>query len=287
MGIAGANLGAAAFTGAPEQVEASAVGASVGVHHPCQWWSERRVLFLADQHFRPRPRPGRSVRKPFPDWVDYTPHSIWIYDTTPFPAAGMAVLALEDLVSRKWITEIVSVEETSTQLQLGFTNALTAEGLLDLATTRQDRPLDPTVDDPTRPILLAVSDHGPQMPPDPPGSSSPCARSPHTSAGPAPPPTRPGSKAWSGTSRPTTHPCSRSTTRTHCLTNSPTSASTTTPSDSTPASATSPPNDEHHRRGETIRKTHEAGLEHARQRRLARHRQHRHDQHDPGPDDAG
>ena len=35
--------------------------------------SVRRVLFLADKHFRPRPRPGKSVRKPFPDWVTYTP----------------------------------------------------------------------------------------------------------------------------------------------------------------------------------------------------------------------
>ncbi len=120
--------------------------------------SVRRVLFLADKHFRPRRRPGRSVRKPFPDWVDYTPNSIWIYDTTHFPAAGMAVLAIEDLVSRKWITEIVSVEETSTQVQLGFTDALDTEGLLTSFTARQDRPIDPTVDDPARPILLAVSD---------------------------------------------------------------------------------------------------------------------------------
>ncbi|MEP6527842.1 MAG: hypothetical protein ABJA86_11835 [Nocardioidaceae bacterium] len=29
--------------------------------------SVRRVLFLADKHFRPRPRPGKSVRRPFPD----------------------------------------------------------------------------------------------------------------------------------------------------------------------------------------------------------------------------
>jgi putative transposase len=125
--------------------------------------SVRRVLFLADKHFRARPRPGRSVGKPFPNWVDYTPNSIWIYDTTHFPAAGMAVLAIEDLVSRKWITEVVSVEETSTQVQIGFTDALTAEGLLDALTAHQDRPIDPTVDDPTRPILLAVSANGPQM----------------------------------------------------------------------------------------------------------------------------
>jgi hypothetical protein len=36
----------------------------------------------------------------------------------------MAVLIIEDLVSRKWITEIVSVEETSTQVELAFTAAL-------------------------------------------------------------------------------------------------------------------------------------------------------------------
>lgn len=51
--------------------------------------SVRRVLFLADKHFRPLPKPGRSVRKPFPDWVEYTPNSIWIYDTTHFTAAGV------------------------------------------------------------------------------------------------------------------------------------------------------------------------------------------------------
>jgi putative transposase len=60
----------------------------------------RRVLFLADKHFRPLPKPGRSVRKPFPAWAEYKPNSLWIYDTTHFTAAGMAVLIVEDLVSR-------------------------------------------------------------------------------------------------------------------------------------------------------------------------------------------
>jgi hypothetical protein len=55
------------------------------------------------------------------------PGSIWIYDTTHYPAAGMAVLIIEDLVSRKWLTEVVWVEETSTQVELGFTAALQAE----------------------------------------------------------------------------------------------------------------------------------------------------------------
>ena len=42
----------------------------------------RRVLFVADKHFRPLPRPGRSTKRPFPEWAEYTPNSIWIYDTT-------------------------------------------------------------------------------------------------------------------------------------------------------------------------------------------------------------
>jgi len=100
--------------------------------------SVRRVLFLADKHFRPLPRPGRSVRKPFPDWVEYTPNQIWIYDTTHFPAAGMAVLIIEDLVSRKWLTEVVSSEETSTQVELAFTDALDREGLLEQVERRHD-----------------------------------------------------------------------------------------------------------------------------------------------------
>ena len=122
--------------------------------------SVRRVLFLADKHFRPLPRPGRSLRRPFPEWVDYTPNSIWIYDTTHFTAAGMSVLIIEDLVSRKWLTEIVSAEETSTQVELGFTDALEREGLLDALDARHH---DVSVDDEARPILLAVSDNGPQM----------------------------------------------------------------------------------------------------------------------------
>jgi putative transposase len=34
-----------------------------------------------------------------------------------------------DLVTRKWLATIVSTEETSTQVQVVFTDALEAEGL--------------------------------------------------------------------------------------------------------------------------------------------------------------
>ena len=53
----------------------------------------RRVLTLHDKHFRPLPRPGRSHRRPFPEWAEYRPNAIWIYDTerheAPFDRAVM------------------------------------------------------------------------------------------------------------------------------------------------------------------------------------------------------
>ncbi len=154
------------------------------------------VAHEAHLHFRARPRPGKSKRRPFPAWAEYTPNSIWIYDTTHFTRAGMAVLIIEDLVSRKWITHVVSVEETSTQVEVAFTDALQAEGLLETVDARHDDShLDLAVDEQTRPILLAVSDTAPKLRRAPPESSWPYARSPNTSAGPAPQPTRPGSKA--------------------------------------------------------------------------------------------
>jgi len=87
----------------------------------------------------------------------------WIFDTTHFTRAGVAATVIEDLVSRKWLAEIVSAEETSTQVEVVFTEALEREGLLELVGARQDGLVDPTVDDPSRPILLAMSDNGPQM----------------------------------------------------------------------------------------------------------------------------
>jgi hypothetical protein len=51
----------------------------------------------------------------------------------------------------------------STQVQVVFCDALEAEGLLERVTARQAGLVDPTVDDPSRPVLLALSDNGPQM----------------------------------------------------------------------------------------------------------------------------
>jgi transposase InsO family protein len=73
-----------------------------------------------------------------------------------------------DLVTRKWICELVSIEETSTQVQLVFMDALETEGLLELIEARQALPpVDPLSPDAAvdvlPPVLLAVSDNGPQM----------------------------------------------------------------------------------------------------------------------------
>ncbi len=125
--------------------------------------SVRRVLAAEGLRLRPLPRPGRWVRKPFPGWVAYRPNSIWIYDTTHFTHARVAATVTGDLVSRKWIAEIVSAEETSTQVQVVFCEALEREGLAELVAARQDGRVDLARDDPSRPVLLAMSDNGPQM----------------------------------------------------------------------------------------------------------------------------
>ncbi len=227
------------------------------------------------------------MRKPFPDWVEYRPNSIWIYDTTHFPAR-MAVLIIEDLVSRKWLATVVSVEETSTQVELGFTDALEAEGLLDAVDARhEDGRVDLSTDDETRPILLAVSDNGPQMTS---GSTREfmalCAIAQHFGR-----PGTPTDQAWIESLNghlkaeyphllairdPATLRAELDVARAHYngvrlhegvgyVT----------------------PNDEHEGRGEAIRKARQAGLEHARLHRLAWHREHRQDQPTQDPDDVG
>ncbi|HET9649076.1 MAG TPA: integrase core domain-containing protein [Microlunatus sp.] len=251
----------------------------------------RRVLFLADKHFRPLPKPGRSAKRPFPAWAEYQPNSLWIFDTTHFTRAGMAVLIIEDLVSRKWLSTVVSAEETSTQVEVGFTRALDAEGLLELVDGRHgDGRVDLGVDDEDRPILLAISDNGPQMTS---GSTREfmalCAIAQHFGR-----PGTPTDQAWIESLNghlkaeyphllairdPATLRAELDQVRAHyngvrlhqglryvC------------------------PNDEHEGRGEQIRKARQAGLETARQRRLTWHREHRNNQHHPAapePDDVG
>jgi putative transposase len=78
-----------------------------------------------------------------------------MYGTTHFSRAGVAVTVTEDLVSRQSIADIMSADETSTQVEIVFTGTLAVEGLLAVVEARADGLVDPTVDDPARPILLA------------------------------------------------------------------------------------------------------------------------------------
>jgi transposase InsO family protein len=127
--------------------------------------------------------PGTPVREPvpktpWPDWLEWKPNRIWAYDFTHFTRARRAAVAVLDMVSRKWLATICSAEETSTQVEVAFTTALDAEGLLEVIDLRDrvdsaslraalvsgDRDaVDAVVAQGTLPLLLAVSDNGPQM----------------------------------------------------------------------------------------------------------------------------
>ena len=174
------------------------------------------------------------------------------------------------------------------EVELAFTAALEAEGLLEQVEARHDDGrVDLSSDDQARPILLAVSDNGPQMTS---GSTREflalCAIAQHFGR-----PGTPQDQAWVESLNghlkaeyphllairdPATLRAELEIARAHynavrlhqgigyvC------------------------PNDEHEGRGEAIRKARQAGLETSRLRRLAWHRQHRQDQPIQDPDDVG
>jgi hypothetical protein len=108
--------------------------------------SVRRVLAAHGLVLRAPKRKGTSTKTPWPDWCTYRPNEMWIYDTTHFSATkGISVSVVEDMISRKWIDTIVSAEETSTQIQVLFTNALEREGLLEHVEARLDRSISPSM----------------------------------------------------------------------------------------------------------------------------------------------
>jgi transposase InsO family protein len=114
--------------------------------------------------FRRPKRPGRSERKPWPGWVEKKPNRIWIYDATHWKTSEAASVVITDVVSRKWVGDVTSTEETSIQVQAAFTRALRDEGLLDVIEERSPDgsvPYDP--EDDRLPVLLVMSDNGPQM----------------------------------------------------------------------------------------------------------------------------
>src|SRR5665811_1721996 len=134
-----------------------------------------RVLAAEGIALPGNPRRDPIPRAPWPDWLEWKPNHIWAYDFTHFTRARRAAIAILDMVSRKWLTTLVAAEESSTQVEVAFTAALDAEGMSEAAESwaspelqealnagDDDRLAELTVAGQV-PLLLAVSDNGPQM----------------------------------------------------------------------------------------------------------------------------
>ena len=140
--------------------------------------SESTVRRVLADHGLVLPSPGAREpveKRPWPDWLEWKPNRVWAYDFTHFTRAKRAVIAVLDMVSRKWLATLCSPEETSTQVEACFLAALEAEALLeviDLRDTEQLRQallsgepeqIEAVTGTGQLPLLLAVSDNGPQM----------------------------------------------------------------------------------------------------------------------------
>lgn len=125
----------------------------------------RRVLRSNDLTFRFPRRVGRSKRKDLPGWVEQRPNQVWIYDTTHWDSCSAATTIILDLVSRKWVGDITSVDETSIEVQAAFNAAIRSEGLeeaISEASGGDTILFDPDNPD-MRPVLIAMSDNGSPM----------------------------------------------------------------------------------------------------------------------------
>jgi transposase InsO family protein len=132
------------------------------------WVSPSTVDRLLDRHgltLAGEPRPPTSVRKPWPEWVEWSPNQLWCWDQSQFERCRVAryAYAIVDIVSRKWITTLLAAEPTSVQVKVLFTQALRAEAILDDLDGRLADPVTVDFDDETLPVLLAVSDNGTEM----------------------------------------------------------------------------------------------------------------------------
>jgi putative transposase len=116
--------------------------------------------------------PGRPAREPLPPpawpaWAEPVPGVVWIYDFTHFSGLpGWSAIAVLDVVSRFWLSTVVSAEETSTQVEVAFTRALVVDGkdyLLEDAALLAELHGGTVPDHDELPVLVAMSDNGPQM----------------------------------------------------------------------------------------------------------------------------
>lgn len=112
-----------------------------------------------------------------------------------------------DVVSRKWIASLLCPEQTGTQVKVVFLAGLEAGGLLAGLEWRLDRPGDVDLEDDAAPILLAVSDNGPEMRSTQTRTFMALLTIGQHSGGATPPPIRPGSRPCGDMSKPRTRTC--------------------------------------------------------------------------------
>ncbi len=124
-----------------------------------------RVLTAEGVHLPEHPpRRTRREAQAWPEWAELVPGVIWIYDFTHFRASKRCAVAVLDVVSRYWLATVVSAEESS-RVEVAFARALVADGknLLDQDLLEHLADGVGPDDDERVPVLLAVSDNGPQM----------------------------------------------------------------------------------------------------------------------------
>jgi len=125
-----------------------------------------RVLVAAGVILPAAPARIPRSKTPWPEWAELTPGVIWIYDFTHFRASKRVAVAVVDVVSRLWLSTVVSAQETSTEVEVAFTAALLFDGkdhLLDEDLLAELAAGVVPDNDERVPVLLAVSDNGPQM----------------------------------------------------------------------------------------------------------------------------
>ncbi len=120
----------------------------------------RRVMAAHALLLPARPQTPREPKRDLPEWLVLEPNRIWAWDVTHFSRARRCVFAIIDAISRYWIDTLVSIEETSTQVQVIFDRAMLDQGLVNQITPER---LELPLDDPCRPVLVAMSDNGPPM----------------------------------------------------------------------------------------------------------------------------
>jgi len=125
-----------------------------------------RVLTAEGVHLPERPARPPRPRGAWPGWTEPVPGVVWIYDFTHFARSRRCAIAVLDVVSRYWLATVVSAEESATQVEVAFSRALVADGkdhLLDgdLLTELHTGAI--VEGDDRVPVLLALSDNGPQM----------------------------------------------------------------------------------------------------------------------------